>query len=318
MEEKSGKSNDNFKFQMSNVKFSMRKLRICHLYPDLMDTYGDRGNIITLVKRCQWRGIEAKVTAISVGDSLSTFDFDLFFFGGGQDRQQVIVGKDLQKKAKQLKEAVDKGKVLLSICGGYQLLQKYFRTKEGQEISGIGLFDAYTLGSDDRMIQNLLVQLSPDLLEEVKSAYPGNHSRSEQGSIQSHFGSGQQTSLLSLREAQRRSNLKDSSLTLRMTEEGSGLTKLIGFENHSGKTYFEGEIKPLGTVIAGAGNNGEDKTEGAVYKNAFGCYLHGSLLPKNPHFADLLISKALNAKLEPLDDAIEWQAHMAAIRRTKD
>ena len=98
-------------------------------------------------------------------------------------------------------------------------------------------------------------------------------------------------------------------------------TNLIGFENHSGKTYLGSDLQPLGSVLKGSGNNGEDKTEGAVYKNAFGCYLHGSLLPKNPHFADYLISKALerrygHVKLEPLDDTLEWQAHQSAVKRT--
>lgn len=254
-------------------------LNICHLYPDLMDTYGDRGNIIALVKRCQWRGINVKTTSIRVGDSLSTSNFDLFFFGGGQDRQQAIVGPDLQKKAKNLQKAIDGGSVLLSICGGYQLLQHYFKTLDGKIIKGIGLFDAYTLGSTIRMIQNLLIEINPDLQKEIKSIYP----------------------------------------TIQLSNYP---TKLIGFENHSGKTFLGKNVQPLGKVLKGAGNNGEDGTEGAVYKNAFGCYLHGSLLPKNPHFADYLIVKALErrygiVKLEPLDDSLEWQAHQAAIKRTR-
>ncbi len=107
-----------------------------------------------------------------------------------------------------------------------------------------------------------------------------------------------------------------------MNYEPRTLNHLIGFENHSGKTYLEESTMPLGTVIKGSGNNGEDKLEGAVYKNAFGCYLHGSLLPKNPHFADFLISKALEKKygkikLRPLDDTIEWQAHKQAIAKAK-
>ena len=82
------------------------------------------------------------------------------------------------------------------------------------------------------------------------------------------------------------------------------------------------KVQPLGKVIVGAGNNGEDGTEGAIYKNAFGCYLHGSLLPKNPHFADLLITKTLKrrygkVKIKPLDDSIEWQAHKSAVTRTR-
>src|SRR3990167_3134127 len=254
-------------------------LNVCHLYPDLMDTYGDMGNIITIQKRCQWRGINVNIVDINVGQSLSTFDFDFYFFGGGQDKAQMIVGKDLLKKGRILKKAIDDGAVLLSICGGYQLLQKYFKTKSGEIIKGIGLFDAYTVGSNDRMIQNLLVKINPVLETEIKSNYP-------------------------------------------TTDYQLPTTNLIGFENHSGKTYLGKQTKSLGKVIKGSGNNGEDKTEGAVYKNAFGCYLHGSLLPKNPHFADYLIAKALErrygkVKLKPLDDGIEWQAHKSAVDRTR-
>lgn len=252
------------------------KINICHLYPDLMDTYGDRGNITALIKRCGWREIETTLAAKSVGDSLNPEEFDVYFFGGGQDRQQEIVGRDLPKKAKALKQAIEQETALLAICGGYQLLQNYFKTLDGTEIRGIGLFDAYTLGSTTRMIQNLLIEINPDLQKEIASIY----------------------------------QLPTTNC------------QLIGFENHSGKTYLGKGLKPLGKVIKGAGNNCGDHTEGAVYKNAFGCYLHGSLLPKNPHFADYLISKALERrygkiKLEPLDDSIEWQAHKSAINRTR-
>ena len=245
-------------------------LNICHLYPDLMNTYGDKGNIIAISKRCQWRGIKTTLTKISIGDKVNPEKFDIYFFGGGQDRQQTIVGKDLQKKAKDLKKSIEDDAVLLSICGGYQLLQKYFKPKTKEIIKGISLFDAYTVGSDDRMIQNLLIEINPQLYDDIKSNYP--------------------------------------------------TSQLIGFENHSGKTYLGAEVQPLGKVIVGAGNNGEDKTEGTIYKSAFGCYLHGSLLPKNPHFADYLISKALErrygqVKLKPIDDTFEWQAHQAAIAR---
>jgi len=254
-------------------------LNICHLYPDLMDTYGDKGNITTIQKRCLWRGINTKITSISVDDPLDPEKFDIYFFGGGQDRAQFIVGKDLQKKAKGLKGAIENGAVLLSICGGYQLLQKYFKTKEGEMIRGISLFDAYTVGSRNRMIQNLLVEINPELQTKIKSIYQ---------------------------------NTKYQILD----------TYLVGFENHSGKTYLGKNVKPLGRVLVGSGNNGEDKSEGAVYKNAFGCYLHGSLLPKNPHFADFLISKALErrygiVKLKALDDYIELEAYKSAVNRAQ-
>ena len=254
-------------------------LNICHLYPDLMDTYGDKGNTVTFQKRCRWRGIDVKVANISVGQPLPNFDFDFYFFGGGQDKTQTIVGIDLQKKKRHLETAVNNGAVLLSICGGYQLLQKYFKTKTGEIIKGIGLFDAFTVGSDERMIQNLLVEINSELEQDIKDSY-------------------------------------------QTTDYRLSTTNLIGFENHSGKTYLGKNVQPLGRVIKGAGNSGEDKTEGAVYKNAFGCYLHGSLLPKNPHFADYLIVKSLErrygkVKLKPLNDEIEWLAHKSAIDRTR-
>ena len=247
-------------------------LNICHLYPDLMDTYGDKGNIIAITRRCQWRGIKVTLAEKSQGDAIEPEKHDIYFFGGGQDRQQIIVGKDLQKKAKDLKRAIENSAVLLSICGGYQLLQNYFKTSNGKMIRGIGLFDAHTIGSTTRMIQNLLIKLNAHLQTQISPNYPTKY--------------------------------------------------LVGFENHSGKTYLGLSVQPLGIVIKGAGNNGEDKTEGAVYKNAFGCYLHGSLLPKNPHLADFLISKALERrydiiKLKPLDDFIEWQAHKRAIERIR-
>ncbi len=263
-------------------------LNICHLYPDLMDTYGDKGNIIALQKRCGWREIETMYFPVSLNDKLEPKKYDIFFFGGGQDKAQTVVGPDLLKKAKDLTTAIESGSVLLSICGGYQLLQKYFKTKEGEEIKGVGLFDAYTVGSNDRMIQNLLIDINPELQNQINNVILGS-------------------------EATPESVAKNDSGQAKMTQ-------LIGFENHSGKTYLGKGVEPLGKVIKGAGNNGEDGTEGAVYKNAFGCYLHGSLLPKNPHFADYLIAKALERrhgkiKLEPLDDTLEWQAYDSAIKR---
>ena len=90
---------------------------------------------------------------------------------------------------------------------------------------------------------------------------------------------------------------------------------LVGFENHSGLTYLQGDTKPLGKVIIGHGNNGKDNTEGARYKNVFGTYMHGSFLPKNVHFADYLIELALNEKLQPLNDCIEKEAHSSLVNK---
>lgn len=255
------------------------KLVICHLYPDLMDTYGDKGNILAFKYRLEKRGIKASIVSISLDQKLEQDKYDIFFFGGGQDRQQIIVSKDLKHKAQALINEIEKGKVLLSVCGGYQLLLEYFKTIDGQKLDGIDLFKGHTLASNQRMIGNLLIKLNPEILSAISLIYP----------------------------------------TTQLPNYPTNY--LVGFENHSGKTYVENQT--LGQVVSGWGNNGEDKTEGAVYKNAFGCYLHGSLLPKNPHFTDYLISVALrnkygDVKLKPLDDSIEWKAHTSAVNQTRD
>ena len=235
------------------------KLTIGYLYGDLMNIYGDTGNIIALKKRALWRGIEVKVKNISVGDSIKKGEVDIYFFGGGQDQAQEIVAKDLKLKAKDLKKEIKRGIPLLAICGGYQLLGEYYKPHKSPRLTGVGIFPAYTVASNDRMIGNIVVD--------------------------SEFG------------------------------------KLVGFENHSGKTYLRSGAKPLGHVESGFGNNGEERTEGCIYKNAIGCYMHGSLLPKNPELTDWLLKKALEVKykreieLDSLDDSLENKAHVAAIQR---
>lgn len=243
------------------------KLTIGYLYPDLMNIYGDIGNIIALTKRAQWRGIDVTVKNISVGNKLSTKDCDIFFFGGGQDQAQEIVSKDLRSKARVLKTEIERGVPLLAICGGYQLLGEYYKPAKGPKLPGINIFSAYTVASDIRMIGNIIIQPT------VHSALYTVHS-------------------------------------------------LVGFENHSGKTYLKNGVA-LGKVKSGFGNNGEDGTEGCVYKNAIGTYCHGSLLPKNPELADWLLQKALEVKygesidLKPLDDTLENEAHQKAIQKFK-
>lgn len=236
-------------------------LRICHLYPELMNIYGDRGNVITLVRRCAWRGIEVGVGTLSLGDPLDPELYDLYFIGGGQDREQILVCEDLaSEKGEALHHAVEDGAALLSICGGYQLLGKSFLTWTGEHLPGISLFDAETVGGDTRFIGNVAV----------------------------------------------RCDLKGT--------EGV----LVGFENHSGRTRLGPGCQPLGRVITGHGNNGEDGTEGCVHRAAIGTYLHGSLLPKNPRLADWLLLHALRRRhdleeLPSLDDTLEQDAHRAAL-----
>ena len=233
----------------------MKQLRIGHLYPKLLNIYGDGGNIITLKRRAEWRGAEVIIDEINSGD-LSIAEHDIYFIGGGQDLQQIEVSKELQRHKEFLTAERDRGAVFLGICGGYQLLGHYYQPHEGDKLMGISLMDAYTIAGNKRFIGNVT----------VGQAMPDN-------------------------------NL------------------LVGFENHSGLTYLQGDTKPIGTVIVGNGNNGKDKTEGGRYKNVFGTYMHGSFLPKNPKFADYLLELALGEKLPPLDDTIENNAHDVLINK---
>jgi CobQ-like glutamine amidotransferase family enzyme len=240
------------------------KLSIAHLYPDLLNIYGDKGNILTISRRCEWRGITVELHEISIEQSIDPEKYDFYFIGGGQDQQQISVAKRLQEIAPQIKEAVDIGAVFLAICGGYQLFGHYYQPFNADKLEGISILDAYTVAGNTRFIGNVTIEL-------------------------------------------------DESFEI--------LPKtLVGFENHSGLTYLGEGVKPFGKVIVGNGNNGQDMGEGAVYKHVYGTYLHGSLLPKNPHFTDLLISQALSRRygniiLDPIDSELELMAHSNAIRR---
>ncbi len=237
---------------------AVKAFKIVHLYPAEMNIYGDRGNIITLAKRLGWRGIEFEVIDVGIGQSYDFKQADIVFGGGGQDRGQMVIAEDLQKRRHELVAAAEEGTVILTICGTYQLFGHGFKTKDGNQIPGVDIFRANTVASNVRMIGNIVVS--------------------------SDFG------------------------------------ELVGFENHSGQTRLEASQAVLGKVIKGFGNNDHDKAEGAVYKNAFGTYLHGPLLPKNPLLADELIKRAMlrkfgRADLQPLDDGLENQA--AQIAKTR-
>ncbi len=230
----------------------MKKLKLAHLYPKLLNIYGDIGNIITLKKRCEWRGIELEIDEINIGDTIG--EHDIYFIGGGQDREQIEVSKELQKHKSFLQSERDRMAVFLGICGGYQLMGHYYQPHKGDKLLGISLLDAYTVAGNKRFIGNVTIKtglVEPDTL--------------------------------------------------------------VGFENHSGLTYLEGKTEPIGEVVTGNGNNGQDKTEGARYKNVFGTYMHGSFLPKNPQFADYLLELALGSKPESLDDTIENLAHASLV-----
>jgi len=236
------------------------EINIGWLYPDLMNTYGDRGNIIALSHRLKLRKINPIVHKISVnepGELISSMD--IVFMGGAQDKQQEIVNVDLKKiKGKYLKEVINNGTPGLFVCGAYQFLGKYYKTADGTMIDGLGVFDLYTESPElnvPRCIGNIVIKSK--LFQEIR---------------------------------------------------------LVGFENHGGRTYLADKKLAFATVVKGYGNNEEDKTEGIYYKNCFGTYLHGPILPKNPELTDYLIKKAVerkygrNVKLSKIDNQWEEKA----------
>ena len=233
-------------------------LLIGWLYGTKMNIYGDRGNVIAIEQRARWRGIDVRTREIGLGEPIPP-DVDLFFFGGGQDQEQVAVSHDLQgAKGEAIHRAVEDGAAMLAVCGGYQLLGRGYFPHDAAPLPGISLFDADSVAGPERFIGNVVVDTP--------------------------FGA------------------------------------LVGFENHSGLTNLGPTATALGTVRVGRGNNGKDGTEGAIFRNAVGCYLHGSLLPKNPSFADWLLARAVEHRhglvdLPPLDDRVEQAAHATAVRR---
>ena len=239
------------------------ELKICHMYPDVLNLYGDRGNVICLQKRLNWRGIENSVTRLPIGAAAKLSDFDLVFIGGGQDFEQQVLLDDLHRgKDREIRAAVADGLPFLTICGGYQMMGNYYETYNGVRCDFIGAVDLYTVGSKKRMIGNYKFRC----------------------------------------------------------REGSGGSLVVGFENHSGQTFLGEGVEPLGTVLAGFGNNGQDGTEGVRFHNLFGTYSHGPLLPKNPELCDHILLTALRrkygtAELAPLDDAFELAAHDAMAAR---
>ena len=133
----------------------MTELRVCHLYPEHLNIYADRGNIAVLRARCEWRGIGFAVDGCGPGDPLP--EADLYYVGGGQDRDQLLVEDDLVGRADGLRAAIDDGAWMLAVCGGYQMLGHYYRGHQGDEIRGTGLVDLVTEAGPTRMIGNISI-----------------------------------------------------------------------------------------------------------------------------------------------------------------
>jgi len=261
---------------MSPEKFT---LTIGWLYPTLMSTYGDRGNVICIERRAQWRGYNVQVKPLDQDSTAADIQsVDLIVGGGAQDRQQEIVMRDLRgAKATALREKLESGTPGVFTCGAPQLLGHYYEPGLGQRIEGLGLFDLVSVHpgvNARRCIGNLVIEVTAEPLAQELEAMTGSK------------------------------------------------PYLIGFENHGGRTKL-GNVEPLGRVVYGLGNNGEDGTEGAFYRQAIATYSHGPLLPKNPFVADWMIQTALRQKyqqeisLSPLDDQLALQAREAMFKRLR-
>jgi lipid II isoglutaminyl synthase (glutamine-hydrolysing) len=137
------------------------KIRVAHLYPDYLNIYADRGNIAVLARRAEWRGHELEVDAIGMNERPDPRAHDLYYVGGGQDREQALVAHDLAEKSGGLREAVDGGAALLAVCGGYQLLGRFYRERSGAELPGVGLFPLHTVAGERRMIGDVLLECEP-------------------------------------------------------------------------------------------------------------------------------------------------------------
>ena len=151
------------------------KIRVGHLYPDYLNIYADRGNIAVLARRASWRGHELEVEAISMGDALKSGAHDLLYVGGGQDREQALVAVDLAAKADAVRESAANGVAVLAVCGGYQLLGRSYRERDGVELPGVGLFPLHTIAGERRMIGDVLLECELDPGERRTVAGFENH-----------------------------------------------------------------------------------------------------------------------------------------------
>lgn len=216
--------------------FMNMNINIYYMYYDLLNVYGDRGNILILKNVLNQCGINCDIKYITINDYFDYKNCDILFMGGGQDYEQITVGEDIIKnKLSSMEKYIEDGGAGLYICGSYQLLGKKYVAADGRKINGAGILDIYTEKGDKRYIGDIV--------------------------IQSEFFN----------------------------------SKLVGFENHSGRTYIN-NYSPLGKVIYGNGNNGNDGSEGLIYKNTICTYLHGCCLSKNPEITGFLISSAVLKK----------------------
>lgn len=217
-------------------------LNVCHLYGDLMNTYGDLGNILVLKYLANKMGVDLTSEVVSLDQPFDPDKYDIVVFGGGQDFEQSIISKDIQTKKQALTDFIEDNGSVVAICGGYQLLGHYYIGANGEKLMGIGALNHYTdKQKDHRFIGNVVIE-----------------------------------------------------------NEETG-EKYHGFENHQGITFLGRGERPLGKVLEGHGNNGQDKTEGAIYKNVYCTYFHGPILARNNDIAKHVLMNALKRKYPDAD-----------------
>jgi CobQ-like glutamine amidotransferase family enzyme len=151
------------------------KVAVGHLYPDYLNIYADRGNIAVLASRAGWRGIEFEVRPIGIGDPTPAGDVDLYYVGGGQDREQALVAPDLAARGEALAKEVAGGAALLAVCGGYQLLGRFYRDRSGAEQPGAGVLPLHTVAGERRMIGDVLLDCELEAGERRSLAGFENH-----------------------------------------------------------------------------------------------------------------------------------------------
>jgi CobQ-like glutamine amidotransferase family enzyme len=217
----------------------MNEINLVHLYPEILNLYADRGNLLTLQYYTKKMGISLNIKNIGLNEQFPE-KCDLIFIGGGQDRDQEQVSDDLMKHQDVISNLVNSEVPVLAVCGGYQLFGKSYRTSKNKTLKGIGIFDCVSVANYNknpkRFIGDILINASNEI------------------------------------------------------------GQIIGFENHAASTFLGSNAKPFGFIKEGFGNNGVDKTEGSIYKNAIGTYLHGPILPRNEKLSLFIIKKALENK----------------------
>lgn len=259
-------------------------VRLCHLYPNEMNIYADRGNIAVLAKRLQWRAMSLEITPCHVKQTVNPKDFDIFYLGGGQDSDQAVITKDLQEtKAGALREAFELGAVGLFVCGGYQLAGYSYETKEHGQLDGLGLLDITTVTGETRLIGDILIEV--ELGTQPENTQPNNPQPDNPRPLQivgyeNHLGRtflGPHTKALGKVIKGHGNNGQDNT-------EGA-------IQNHIIGTYLHGPLLPKNPQLA-------DLILSWALGYRYGSDSTASLLP-------------------PIDDSWERTAHSTALRRAK-